>query len=328
MTQPPYRDQPNPYGIRQMLVAPMLLGNQLMGFFTLDYGGLDHTYTKEEIDLTAGVARLITLVIERERLIWERTEAEARTLALQEASRRMTAFLSIAGHEIRTPLTTIKGNIQLAKRSLAKLLNQEMASPQHIHRTLNTLQECLDRAERQANVQNRLVGDLLDVSRIETDQLELHPRRCDLVAIVRQTIEDKRSLAPTRSISLEISTPPNVFVQADPDRVGQVIDNYLSNALKYSEPTSPIEVRLEPEGPESVRLSVRDKGPGLTADEQQHIWERFHRVPSIQVKSGSGVGLGLGLYICRTIIERQSGHVGVESEKDMGSTFWFTLPVV
>lgn len=116
-------------------------------------------------------------------------------------------------------------------------------------------------------------------------------------------------------------------MQADADRIGQVISNYLSNALKYSEPSCPIEVYLELEEPERVRLSVRDEGPGLTTLEQQQVWERFYRVPGIQVKSGSGVGLGLGLYICQTIIERQGGQVGVESKKDVGSTFWFTLPL-
>ncbi len=327
LTQSPYQDLPNPYGVRQMLMAPLLLGNQLVGLLSLDYGGLDHTYTKEEIDLTAAVAQLVTLVIERERLLQQRTEAEARTLALQEANRRMTAFLSIAGHEIRTPLTTIKGNIQLAKRSLTRLLRQGAAPAQQVQQVLTDVRDFLDRADRQINVQSRLVRDLLDVSRIETDQLELRPQRCDLVAIARQTIEDQRSLTPTRSIQLVITTPPNVFVQADPDRVGQVISNYLSNALKYSPPSSPIEVCLQPEEPGNVRLSVRDEGPGLTASEQQQIWERFHRVPDIEVRSGSGIGLGLGLYICHTIITRQGGQVGVISEKGAGSTFWFTLPV-
>ncbi|HZU01944.1 MAG TPA: PAS domain S-box protein [Ktedonobacteraceae bacterium] len=326
LTQPPYQDLPNPYHIRQMLIAPMLLGNQLVGLLSLDYGGLDHTYTKEEIDLTAAVARLVTLVIERERLLRERTEAEAQTLALQEANRRMTDFLSIAGHEIRTPLTTMKGNIQLAKRSLTKLLRQEATPPQQVHEVLTNVQSFLDRADRQANVQSRLVRDLLDVSRIEADRLELHSQRCDLVAIARQAIEDQRSVTPGRSIQFVI-TPPKVFVQADPDRIGQVISNYLSNALKYSQPSSPVEVCLELEEPGNVRLSVRDEGPGLTATEQQHIWERFYRALEIAVQSGSGVGLGLGLYICRIIIERQGGQVGVESKKGIGSTFWFTLPL-
>jgi PAS domain S-box-containing protein len=326
LTRPPYQDVPNPYNIRQMLIAPMLLGNQLVGLLSLDYGGLDHTYTKEEIDLTAAVAQLVTLVIERERLLRERTEAEARTLALQEANRRMTDFLSIAGHEIRTPLTTMKGNIQLAKRSLTKLLRQEAASSQQVHEVLTNVQSFLDRADRQANVQSRLVRDLLDVSRIEADRLELHSQRCDLVAIARQAIEDQRSVTPSRSVQFVITTPPKVFVQADPDRIGQVISNYLSNALKYSQPSSPVEVCLELEEPGNVRLSVRDEGLGLTATEQQHIWERFYRVPEIAVQSGSGVGLGLGLYICRIIIERQGGQVGVESKKGIGSTFWFTLP--
>jgi signal transduction histidine kinase len=220
----------------------------------------------------------------------------------------------------------MKGNIQLAKRSLTKLLRQEVAPSQQVHEVLTNVQSFLDRADRQANVQSRLVRDLLDVSRIEANRLELRSQRCDLVSITRQAIEDQRSVTPGRSIQFVITTPPKVFVQADPDRIGQVISNYLSNALKYSQPSSPVEVCLELEEPGNVRLSVRDEGLGLTTSEQQHIWERFYRVPEIAVQSGSGVGLGLGLYICRIIIERQGGQVGVESKKGIGSTFWFTLP--
>lgn len=149
--------------------------------------------------------------------------------------------------------------------------------------------------------------------------------QCNLVDIVRQAVENQRLMNPTRTIELTVEVP-QLPMQADMDRVEQVLHNYLSNALKYSESTMPIRVSVVQEGANG-KVLVSDQGPGLTQDQQKHIWERFHRVQGISVKSGSSVGLGLGLHISRTVIERHGGQVGLESVVDKGSTFWFTLPL-
>lgn len=326
MSEPPFDTQPNPYGIRTMLVAPLHIDEQIVGILTLDYGGADHTYEEQELQLAKVVTELVALVIERERLLYERAQAEAKALAAQESTRLMDTFIGIAGHELRTPLTTIKGNIQLVSRQVRRMLQQHSDLPVEIAKQLVTIQSLLERAERQAGVQNRLVKDLVEVSRIHSDHLELRMDLCDLVGIVRQAVENQRLMTPTRTIELTVEVP-QLSVQADMDRVEQVLHNYLSNALKYSESTTPIEVFVVQEGTNG-RVLVRDQGPGLTQDQQEHIWERFHRVAGIQVKTGSSVGLGLGLHISRTVIERHGGQVGIESIVGKGSTFWFTLPLV
>lgn len=134
---------------------------------------------------------------------------------------------------------------------------------------------------------------------------------------------------PDRVINLEIDERLALPLNADADRIVQVISNYLTNALKYSEPERPIFVSVECQGKEAY-LAVRDEGPGLPLDQQERIWGRFNRAPGIEVLSNahsSQAGLGLGLYISRTIIEGQGGTVGVQSRPGKGSTFWFRLPL-
>ncbi len=250
--------------------------------------------------------------------------------ALREANQQMSDFLSLASHELRTPLTSILGHFHLATRRLERLAARaEPPTAFDAEATTNRfvwLREALQRGEKQAKLMNRLVGDLLDVSRIQADRLALQPGTCDLAAIVREAVEAQQHTWPHRVIALCLPGEAPVTLLADGDRIGQVITNYLTNALKYSPEDQPVEVCLREESPQ-VRVLVRDHGPGVPTAEQERIWERFHRAPGIEVQDGSGVGLGLGLHISRTIIEQHHGQVGVESQPGQGSLFWFTLPL-
>src|SRR5579863_406102 len=325
MTLPPWNAYPNPYGIQTMLIAPLGSKDQIIGFLTMDHGGMEHLYSSEELDLTGAVAKLVTTVIERdlilrqqeelrsqervlritneqmanlialahdaiivrdpdsvilswnqgaeslygwtaqeaigqvshkllqtnfphsrevitnllelygqwegplihtrrdgaqvtvesrqvlvrdksgqptalleinrditerERLQREQIETHAREMALRETKERMDEFLGIASHELRTPMTTIKGNIQLAKIRL--------------NHSLEEIQMMLDRAEHQVNVQNRLIRDLLDISRIQADKLELQQESCNLVTIVQDAVGDIRSNSATRTIHVQL----------------------------------------------------------------------------------------------------------------------------
>ncbi len=320
-TRPPLHGLPNPYEIRSMLAAPMHVGGRFVGALSLDYGGAEHAYTPDEIALAAAVARLAALVIERERLLRERASAQAHALALAQANRRMDEFLGVASHELRTPLTTIKANVQLMQRRLSRLPDD--AAARNVAEQLATMDTVLERTERQVDRLNRLVGDLLDVSRIQAGRLDMRPESCDLAVIVREAVHEQHMAWPGRTISLAASGR-SVPILADADRIGQVVTNFLTNALKYSAEDAPVEVSLRVER-RVARVVVRDRGPGLPSEEQRLIWERFHRAPGIEVRSGSGVGLGLGLYISKTIIERHQGQVGVESVPGDGAAFWFTL---
>ncbi len=192
MTRPPYSNGPNPFGIHVMLLAPMRVGDQLVGVLSLDYGEVEHEYTQEEMALASVVAKLAALVLERERLVQERAQAQANELALREANRRMDEFLSIASHELRTPLTAIKGNVQLAQRHLDRMIQQKDTGNDDIVEKLDVVRDLLERAERQMRMQNRLVNDLLDVSRIQADKLEMQLELCDLATIVARAATDCR----------------------------------------------------------------------------------------------------------------------------------------
>src|SRR6266702_3388946 len=303
MTQPPFSDQPNPYGIQTLLIAPMCIGDQLVGILSLDNGSIRHEYTQEEMALAGAVAKPAGLVIERERLLHEREGSRANEIALRAANRRMDEFLGIACHELKTPLAAIKGNVQLAERRLQRLISDRKTQIDRL------LPDLLENANRQTDRLDRLVSDLLDVSRIQVGKLEMRSELCDLETVVQETIQEQRMINPTRSILVEMPAEEAVPIEADADRIGQVVANYLTNALKYSSVDKPVTVSLEMEGP-VARVSVQDEGPGLPPAEQERIWERFHQVRGVEVQTGSGIGLGLGLYISKTIIAWHGGRVG------------------
>jgi PAS domain S-box-containing protein len=273
-----------------------------------------------------GAVLLLSDRTERNRLAREREEARANELALRETSRRMDEFLATASHELNSPLTTMKTTLQGLTRRLYGRPSQQMTPEAQAH-VIEQAQPFLRSAERATSRLVRLVGDLLEVTRSRVGALELRLAPADLATIVREAVEEQQQVHPTRTLLWELLalTQP-VPVVADADRIGQVVTNYLTNALKYSPAERPVTVRLEVAGA-SATVSVRDEGPGIPADEQARVWELYHRVPGVEVHEGGGVGLGLGLSISRTIMERHGGQVGVASEVGKGSTFWFTLPL-
>jgi signal transduction histidine kinase len=267
--------------------------------------------------------RLLTL--ERDRHLRELEEALARERAMRETNLRMEAITATVIHELKTPLTVIKGSLQLCERKVQRFVQAE--APVTV-----TARECvyllslLEQAKQQVTLENRLVNDLVDVSRIKVDQLALLTVPCDLATIVREAVEGARRVACERVIHLVMPPEQAVPVLADPDRIEQVVTNYLSNALTYSAVDRPIEIRLQVEE-RLARVLVRDEGSGIPLAEQGRIWEPFYRVRGTGEYIGEAVGLGVGLYLCRNIIERHHGQVGVLSAPGKGSTFWFTLPL-
>jgi PAS domain S-box-containing protein len=254
-------------------------------------------------------------VTERRRL--ERQAQES----LRELNERMEAFLSIAGHEMRTPLTSILGNLQLAERSLDEL-QADPSGPAD----LQPLKGLLARVERQGRLLNRLVSDVLDASVVDGSRLELSLSRFDLLTVVENVLEEARAQMRTRPIELEVHAPQSPVVEGDRARLGQVLNRFLSNADKFSPLDTPIRVGVTAEPP-AVQVWVADQGPGVPPSEHERIWQRFYRVDGLNHVSGSSIGLGLGLYLGRMVVERHGGRVGLDCPTGGGARFWFRLPM-
>ncbi len=315
-------------GVRAAITAPVIVDGQLVGVLSIsrtrprDLGSTTPFAAWDE-ELLVGVARLTGEALERGHIAERLTTERAARLAAEEATRQRDEFLSIASHELKTPLTSLRSYTQAARRRLDRALAASGGTAE-LERAVTMLRQVLERIERQSDRLGLLVDDLLDVARIEAGRLMLRRVRADLVAICRQAAEDQRQ-SSGRLITLDLPSPP-VQALIDPDRIEQVVTNLLSNALKYSPPETPVHLTLRVDG-HRASVAVRDAGPGLPPSECERAFERFHRVPGIEVRSGSGVGLGIGLFISREIVERHSGRIWVESEPGHGATFAFELPL-
>jgi signal transduction histidine kinase len=243
----------------------------------------------------------------------------------------------MAAHDLRSPVGVSKMVVQRAQDLLRKAAADVdgRASQGKVAQALIRATQAVETTAHSLNRLMRLVQQLLDVSRVKEGTLVLHCQPLDLAELVRTCVDEQRLLTPSRVMTLDLpdsaesGTPP-VSVEADADRLSQVLTNYLANAVRYSPEDQPIEVGLQAGAPTTenasgrvVRVWVRDHGSGIPPEEQTTIWERFQRARSVHEAGG----LGLGLYIARTMIDLHGGQVGVESASGQGATFWFTLPL-
>lgn len=227
----------------------------------------------------------------------------------RQAQRERQQMLYVVSHEINTPLTALTMQTQLLRRRMAR--GQVPTA------------DALEQLEHEAFRLRRLEDDLLEAARLDTGHIAISLQPCDLAVLCRRNAEDQM-LATGRAVTLDLPDEP-VEISADGQRIGQVLTNLLSNALKYSPAERPVTLRLRREA-DVVRVLVQDEGPGIPPEMHERVFERFYRVPGVWVQHGSGVSLGLGLAICRRLVELHNGQIGVDSVVGQGSTFWFTLP--
>jgi PAS domain S-box-containing protein len=227
--------------------------------------------------------------------------------AVQEALQLREQFISIAAHELRTPLTALFARVQLAERRLSRPDYDREA----LLRDVTLVRKGADKLRL-------LIERLLDISRIRSGQLQLEREPTDLVALVRGTAAE---FAETSGRDVKVSGPesPDVRMNVDAVRIEEVITNLIDNAMKYGPEDKPIDIDIG-EDADTVRVAVRDRGPGIAPDQRERIFEAFHRA------SAPGRGVGLGLHVAREIVKLHGGSLEVQDGAGGGTKFVMTLP--
>ena len=276
--------------------------------FTLKDGRTVHTQSSyiPDKDEHGQVRGFVVLGLD----ITERKKAEE---AVQNAVRLRDEFLSVASHELKTPLTSLNLKLQTLAREAAAQPESPFVLKARAH---------VEAGRKQIKRLSDLIGDLLDVSRISSGQMKLHWEPVDVAAVVREVSTRLESEATHAESNLTVEIPEALTIRSDRMRLEQVVENLLTNAIKYGA-GQPIHVRLEA-GLEHVTLSVKDEGIGIAPEHQARIFERFERA----VSERNYGGLGLGLYITRTIVEALGGTIRVDSQIGQGACFTVELPRV
>lgn len=244
-------------------------------------------------------------------LRWVGTKTEIQTVKEEEEKR--ANFIKMVSHELKTPVTSIKGYVQLSQMVIEN--NKEVNYPEPLINSLTRIEKLIVRL-------TRLINEMLDLSRLDSGQMQFHPEEFNLQNLLIEVIEDCKQINPNHRIKIE----KEYFCQvnADKNQLEQVMVNLLGNAIKYSPLESEILVRTEKVNEETVRVSVEDKGIGIDKDDQEKIFERFYRVSGKNEETYPG--FGIGLFISKEMVTRHGGSFSLKSAKGKGSVFSFTLP--
>jgi PAS domain S-box-containing protein len=284
-------------GLRSAASVPIGAGAQLIGvleFFQWEARAPD----EELLETLAAISDLVVEVTERRR-------------AEQEAERLKNEFFALVSHELRTPLTSIVGYLELVlEREAGDLTDQQ-------ERFLGTV-------ERNARRLQRLVGDLLFVAQVEAGTLNLERGRAELETIVRDAVAAALPRAEQLQVTVLVDAEPVPEIEGDPDRLGQLVDNLLSNALKFTPAGGTVTVALR-RTVGALELTVADSGIGIPPADQGRLFDRFFRSSTAVEREIPGIGLGLS--ICRAIAEGHDGRIELESTVGQGTTFRVTLPL-
>lgn len=294
-------------------VAIMLTGNASLesAVAALRSGAYDYLIKPTDVnDLRATIGRAL-----------ERRQLRQRLVELEQLDKLKTHFLSMASHELRTPLTAVSGFMQIARKRISRLSGATDV-PASWRAETQKVDETLEMAIRQAKKLARLIEELVDVSRLQQGRVEMRLAEIELTDVVRDVAERMRLLSQGHEIETKIEG--TAAIVADRDRIEQVLEDLVGNAIKYSPDSGRVEISLHTSGANAV-VSVRDEGIGIAPGEVEKIFGLFYRSPDPRADHVGG--LGLGLYISREIVSRHHGRLWAERNTGAGTTFHVTLPL-
>jgi len=305
---------------KAMIAVPLKAKDRILGSLTVDRIQ-EHSLTQDDLELMVTVAHQVAIALDNAS-VYEQIEdlnvgleakVRERTAELEQADRLRSQFLSHVSHELKTPLTSIKGFLQNLLDGLTGPLNEKQQ---------RYLSRMLDNSDRLI----RMIEDLLDRTRIQSGRLDLAPGEIDLGHCVTDAVEQLRLLAQAKQQTLEAVVPPApLMVWADGDRLIQIVTNLIQNAVKFTPGGGNIVVTVTQESQTLAGVSVRDTGPGIPPEFLDQIFDPFFRVK--QARSGTK-GLGLGLSIVRTLVELHGGTIVARSELGQGAELSFTIPML
>lgn len=288
------------------ICVPLITSGVKIGALVLENRSRPYGFAPDDVPFLETVADLIALANENARLRQELEE----TQAMQQANRLKAELISTLAHEMRTPLTSIKGY------STALLMSDIQFAPQ-------TQREFLSIIDQECDTLQDLIHDLLESSVIDAGLLKLEPQPVLLPRLAHQAVDDIAHRG--QNCRFMVNFPPHFpVIDADPHRIKQVLYNLLDNAIKYSPQGGLIVIRGEVQNRQVV-VSVSDQGMGIAPEDLHHLFEKFFRARAGQTRHV--IGSGLGLPIARTIIESHGGQIWAESQVGQGSTFYFALPI-
>ena len=300
-------------GMRSSLTCPLIVNGYPVGFMFFT-STQPHTYSNVHVDVFKRIARQLSVIVDKGNLVSElalrQAEIEAQNAELRRLDDLKNRFLGMAAHDLRNPIGAIK--------MMASVLRDESypISPEE-------RQTFLDDIIAQTDHMLALLHDLLDVSQLEAGRLELRREAVPIHEFITTTVARHAQLAAPKGTRIVLENVPSGEIFADPRRLRQVMDNLISNAVKFSPPGSTVRVMVEREEV-GWRLSVADQGPGITPEDRRKLFQDFARLSARP--TGGEQSIGLGLAITRRVVEAHGGQLGVDSEPGQGATFWVWLP--
>jgi signal transduction histidine kinase len=313
-------------GVKSFVGVPLKSQQRILGYLGADRG--TQLCSQEDLDLLMTIGSHVAVAIDNaraytelgrltqnlEQRVQERTqELQSANERLQEHDRRRSKFVSVASHELRTPMTSIKGFVENMLDGLTGQLSERQVH--YLHR----IRHNVDRL-------TRIINQLLDWSRLDVGRIEIKPEPLRIGDFVKEVVESFQTLAAEKNIQLEVAvTDPALLVRADRDKVEQILWNLVGNAVKFTAPGGHVTVRSERLDQQFAQISISDTGCGIAPHELSKVFNEFSKVESTQP---AAQGAQLGLFITKSLVKLHGGQIWVDSALGKGSQFSFTLTCI